>query len=1059
VDNDWSEWLIGEAAALTVDLLRNDWFDRFGADAYRALAPAAGVKPSQYAEEVLQLLAEQPCWPTRAQGQKRFQEAKVVTTAAMPALDGFLAPGQTLHSSFDDYEEAKALALRSGVKPFTISSLVKLRCGGPKVVLATKVPDGEADYHFEDYESMLGDEALQRRMAEAITVVAKHMSNYHRQDLASTPSTLTANLKLRPAEELIRVEPDIWDVCPEPLDNRLHPALMDCKPIANHASEFDETDRIVAACERAREEAISRDERQAVYTKLLAVDSKLGRRAVAAIRVSPVAKNHRGEWTAPEDMVALRGSVAKLLAPVINMPSREMASSSEIASRLRIRDKIDRDDLIAFAMHLHERPQAADAFVKLLADNLKLVTPTFTEEVKASNFLKSRAGNLAAPQNLHLDTPTNRLCVEDERIVGSHHDALFKKLGIREHPEVDTLVERIEDAKAKGEAPLRPDLLYPSLVDALRRERRSKTEFSDEEILWVDGDYHAPNDVLVGTIIPHVLDDALPIVRRSDGLAQAYLSLGSSSFPRDEHWADFFEFVSDEWDEGDPLPAKQRRALLEAYRLRGLRGLPEGVDENANCLLDRNGRRSSRWDLKSDFLVECDHPALAKALEAADSAICTVELNDRTRPFYSALGIKPLTAIAGAGKALFGRDATKPSWFKPQHRDRLLSLLARPLFARAVHAIAATQRHLLAGYSAIDLDEVQRRLSRIDDVTFFAEIEREYRLGRSTVRVPVETAVDESLIGLVAPKTKLDFQQLVAQALAEIAGAENIAHTRSLSTSFLYLVLCRSNEDIRVYLDRMGINHAAWDRAADDDEPEPLGDDVDDTGEEIVRQVFEGLDLGGSDEPSDGPEPKDGKSGSEDEGEKKSDAAPPPPPFVLPDLGDVELSLAATEGRTIQPKHADSSGSWGSGSSGWTPRTPADVARDAQVGQRGEELIYKMELERVRGFGHIKPEKHVVWTSLTDQGADHDIKSIDQDGNPRWLEVKSTTGVDGRFEWSKKEFQKALREGDRYELWRVYKAATTSPVAKCFTNPSAMVAASQLMLDLGSLRASIEGME
>jgi hypothetical protein len=388
-----------------------------------------------------------------------------------------------------------------------------------------------------------------------------------------------------------------------------------------------------------------------------------------------------------------------------------------------------------------------------------------------------------------------------------------------------------------------------------------------------------------------------------------------------------------------------------------------------------------------------------------------------------------------------------------------LLLLARPLFARAIHAVAGSQRHILAGYSAIDLKEIQRRLSRIKDVTFFVDISREYKMGQSTVRVPVETAIDGSLIGLVAPRTKLDFQQLVAQALAEIAGAESIAHMRALSTSFLYLVLCRSNEDIRVYLDRMGINHAAWDKTADDEDQDLYGDDVDDTSEDIVRQVIDGLDLSDSDNLSDEPQSTHGKRGSNGGGEKKPSPPPPPPPFVLPDLCDVELSVAKPEGRPILSKAAQSGGAWGSGLGAWTSRTPADLARDTQVGQRGEELIYKMELERVRGFGHKNPEKYVVWTSLTDQGADHDIKSIDKDGNSRWLEVKSTTGVDGRFEWSKKEFQKALREGGRYELWRVYKAATIAPVTKCFPNPAALVAASQLVLDLGSFRASIEGMD
>ena len=102
------------------------------------------------------------------------------------------------------------------------------------------------------------------------------------------------------------------------------------------------------------------------------------------------------------------------------------------------------------------------------------------------------------------------------------------------------------------------------------------------------------------------------------------------------------------------------------------------------------------------------------------------------------------------------------------------------------------------------------------------------------------------------------------------------------------------------------------------------------------------------------------------------------------------------------------------------PPTPGEVERLAQLGQRGEALVYRMEIERVRAMGHTNPEQFVDWISQREPGADHDIRSIDENGLPRFIEVKSTTGIDGRFEWPRKEFERALRERDRYELWRVY---------------------------------------
>jgi hypothetical protein len=162
--------------------------------------------------------------------------------------------------------------------------------------------------------------------------------------------------------------------------------------------------------------------------------------------------------------------------------------------------------------------------------------------------------------------------------------------------------------------------------------------------------------------------------------------------------------------------------------------------------------------------------------------------------------------------------------------------------------------------------------------------------------------------------------------------------------------------------------------------------------------------------------------------------------------------VAQTSDQTIAPRPAQSGG-WGGG---WIPRTISEMERDREVGRRGEELVYRMECERVRSAGYPNAESVVIWTSQTDPGADHDIRSVDEAGRPRWIEVKSTVGNDGRFDWSSKEFEKAVREGDRYELWRVYRASSMTPVAKSFRNPAKMLGESRLQLELGSLRARVE---
>ena len=112
----------------------------------------------------------------------------------------------------------------------------------------------------------------------------------------------------------------------------------------------------------------------------------------------------------------------------------------------------------------------------------------------------------------------------------------------------------------------------------------------------------------------------------------------------------------------------------------------------------------------------------------------------------------------------------------------------------------------------------------------------------------------------------------------------------------------------------------------------------------------------------------------------------------------------------------------------------------------------------MRSAGHPSPNEVVVWTSAADPGADHDIRSVADDGKPLWIEVKSTAGRDGNFDWPKNEFQKALREGSHYELWRVYEAVSGHPIAKRFPDPVNLVREGKLRIDLATLRAVIQPM-
>ena len=142
------------------------------------------------------------------------------------------------------------------------------------------------------------------------------------------------------------------------------------------------------------------------------------------------------------------------------------------------------------------------------------------------------------------------------------------------------------------------------------------------------------------------------------------------------------------------------------------------------------------------------------------------------------------------------------------------------------------------------------------------------------------------------------------------------------------------------------------------------------------------------------------------------------------------------------------------GSNSGRLRSQTEEGQDREVGRRGEELIFRRERARVQALGY--PESRVVWVSDQNQFADHDILSVGEDGKDVWLEVKATVGTHGRFTWSKGEFERALKERDRYILWRVYRADALDPIAIPFADPIGTLLNGNMQLDIADLHAEVE---
>ena len=111
--------------------------------------------------------------------------------------------------------------------------------------------------------------------------------------------------------------------------------------------------------------------------------------------------------------------------------------------------------------------------------------------------------------------------------------------------------------------------------------------------------------------------------------------------------------------------------------------------------------------------------------------------------------------------------------------------------------------------------------------------------------------------------------------------------------------------------------------------------------------------------------------------------------------------------------------------------------------------------ERARLATRGLREEAVVWTADASPAADHDIRSVGDDGQPLYIEVKATRGRDGRFSWPLAEFKLAVEQRGRYVLYRVYEADSRTPTIVGISDPVGAMHDGRLAINVETLAGDI----
>jgi hypothetical protein len=161
----------------------------------------------------------------------------------------------------------------------------------------------------------------------------------------------------------------------------------------------------------------------------------------------------------------------------------------------------------------------------------------------------------------------------------------------------------------------------------------------------------------------------------------------------------------------------------------------------------------------------------------------------------------------------------------------------------------------------------------------------------------------------------------------------------------------------------------------------------------------------------------------------------PPPLLDAARLAVVEARDGRLRRHVTGGQDQDQGGRGGSGGSSRHPNWEALDATRRLYGRRGEEAAYEAERNRLRALG-VDPDC-VRWISQNDELADHDLESLDADGEIIYIEVKSTNSADPSepFLITSAELRLAARHRPHYYVYRVTRVREAVPSVTRFRDP------------------------
>ena len=797
--SSWNQWLLQESAEFTVRLLTTDWYQRFGSGAYLAVNGRESESGSDlieaYADSVIDCLRNDEIWASSGRNRRKvtFVSADALVLPIKPEFDGFFDPKDYLDKKLARNEPVIRLSLDCGAQYFGPDSLVRLRCAGEDAsMLCTQPNDNDqGDWFFDDFDLLIRDLPMQVKFAQALDKI--RLTANHRADLLDTATTLAADGSLQAlSEPLYIVPPEGWEACPVPLNQRLHSDLAEFKSLRRLAKKFNMTAWIRSTARRTQEGQATDEERRALMKVILTRKGSFDAGTLGLLRKSPVLPDHLGRWVEPREITLRNARGARALAPVLSFPARSYSKDSELGRRLSFRSEIDGEDLVNMAEWVSKQPEMAGKFEATLFRRLSLLRAGQWKRLREIKCLRSSGGTIEAPQDLYIRTRATLELFGDRVLYAEGPNRLLhEKMGCNVLPKSTDIIADIERNRRDGSPTA--DTHYVALLEALRRERRPFTTYTNEAIVWTQGGYASPSRTLVSPALADLLIDAVAVAKpRSEKAASALRSLGCRMRPNPNDWAQLVALISKSVGGHGIVSKIDRRRLLRAYaELRD--GLPDGVELNGKpYVLGRDGRLHE----PSQAFID-DNPQLAELL-SVKVPIAEDSIQAALR-FYDSSGVKRLSEAAILSRTQTGEPQDEPSRLGVTKAKRQLgSKVFRSALLALINREISDRPGLAVGLQSYSL------MPRIDSIVFVNTISHSYQLAGENVNLSADHHWDGTTLYVVSPQGRTAFRDTVSYALAEIITG-SLSRARMIAPAIYRLLECNSTEEIADFLTRRGI--------------------------------------------------------------------------------------------------------------------------------------------------------------------------------------------------------------------------------------------------------------